>query len=167
MMAPTMPPEMSAVAEEADSSTDAKLSAMLPKLRAPYKLVAVKALSSALAEVAKLAGVPYEVVLPTEDPMELPVGMLRPLAMIMKAATDFEMPMSLDISRLVDSTALTVVTSAIMKLLKDRDFKKFLAEPVDEVSTEEPMDAAEDATEAPMAPADMMARMASNMKRGK
>jgi hypothetical protein len=148
------------MAEEADSSMDAKLSAMMPKVRFPYKLVAVKALSDALAQVAQLAGMPYEVALPTEDPMELPVGMLRPLAMIMKAATDFEMPMSLDLSKLVDSTALTVVTGNILKLLKDRDFKKFLAEPAMEdeaASMEEP-------SEAPMGPADMMARMAGAMK---
>lgn len=148
------------MAEEADSSMDAKLSAMMPKVRFPYKLVAVKALSDALAQVAQLAGMPYGIALPTEDPMELPVGMLRPLAMIMKAATDFEMPMSLDLSKLVDSTALTVVTGSILKLLKDRDFKKFLAEPAmedEEASMEEP-------SEAPMGPADMMARMAGAMK---
>lgn len=153
------------MAEEADSSMDAKLSAMMPKVRAPYKLVAVKTLSDALAQVAQLAGVPYEVALPTEDPMELPVGMLRPLAMIMKAATDFEMPMSLDLSKLIDSTALTVVTSNILKLLKDRDFKKFLAEPADEAPPMEDEAASmEEPGEAPMGPADMMARMAGAMK---
>lgn len=165
MMPSSIPVEMSAMAEEADSSMDAKLSAMMPKVRVPYKLVAVKALSDALAQVAKLAGMPYEVELPTADPMELPVGMLRPLAMIMKAATDFEMPMSLDLSGLVDSTTLAVVTSNILKLLKDRDFKKFLAEPADEVPpTEDEAASMEEPREAPMGPADMMARMSGAMK---
>jgi hypothetical protein len=81
-----------------------------------------------------------------EDTNRLPVDFTRILSMF-KAAVDDAIDqdvvreeMRIDLDGVKDDTALMTIAGKLDMLSKDKDFKKFLAEPIDEEEDEEAMD---------------------------
>lgn len=156
---PKMPDDLRAAAEEADAEIEGALVSLIPAPERPYNPKTVTSLANAIAAVGKVMGIELK-----PDPYTAPVPELEPevvrfLAMVDAAAKDYGQPLPVSLDAIRNDNDLMLITSHLMALAKDRDFKDFLNAPIEEeVTVEEGMDE-EDGEETETEEFDFAARM--------
>ena len=150
----SMPPEMMEVAEEADTVFED----VLPRPEKPYNPKTVTSLAKAVTDVAtKLFGMRDLKSESYPGPVEsLDPRLAQMLMMIAEAAKDYGNPLPVEPMSLATDADLIAVTSHITGLLRDPEFRAFLAAEAADEGMEE---GGEEAETEETAPFDFAARM--------
>jgi hypothetical protein len=132
-----MPPEAEAAAMDADTALGDALAIVASER--PFSPKVVNPLVKVVTELAKLFGAELRIE-PYTEPVEALEGeVARYLGMIEKAALDYGFALPIAIQDIRQDGDLTSLTAALMSLVKDPEFKRFLKEeqPEPEEVTEE------------------------------
>lgn len=123
-----MPPDLLAAASETDAEIGDGLAGLI-QLQSPANPKVLNALSSVLADFARVMGmevVPEKYTAPTA---ELDPDLVRLLAMAEAASGDYGKPFPVAMADVADEKALTAITAHLTGLVKDPDFAAWLEGP--------------------------------------
>ena len=140
-----IPEDLLMAANEADAMIGDELASLMPPFEKPINVKVLDALAKATASVAKVMGMDVVPEKYTEPTTELDPDLVRFLAMIEAAATDYGVSLPVPLSEIRDEAGLTSLTAFLTELARDKDFKEFLDMPAPEeegeveISVEAPM----------------------------
>ena len=127
------------IAEQADDNIGDMLQDMIPKPERPYKGSTVSALADAVRRVVALMDRELEERPYPEPVPELDADLLRFLAATLAAAEDFGKPSPVKPEDIRGDNELIVITQHLLELAKDRDFRDFLDEELEDMEDDEEM----------------------------
>lgn len=120
------------IADQQDEAIEDGLAEAIPLPARPYKSQVVDNLHRALSGVTELMGVEFDP-MPAGGPVEKLDGeTVRLLAMAAKAAADYGQPMPLEPGEIRGDNELVVLSDFLLSLARDRDFRDFLNQEVEE-----------------------------------
>lgn len=125
-------PAVIMVAEQQDDLIEDALGDIIPPPEKPYKGRVVANLAKAVSAVAGLMDLEYEPPDFGGSVERLDGELVRLLAMVAQAAEDYGSPLPLGPEEVRGDNELIVISDHLSKLSKDRDFRDFLEEEVDD-----------------------------------
>lgn len=131
-----MPEALARAAGAADARMESAMLTEIPTPRRPYSAKVLKSLVDAAAKASMLFGAPVEVEI--KDPSRLPGELVRTLAMLEQAATDYGNPFPVSIREAQTDDAMVAIAAHLLALAKDKGFKDFLESEPDGAAEMEP-----------------------------
>ena len=129
---PAEQPQLVVIAEQQDDLIGDKLSELIPAPRKPYKGNVVTALADAVRDVIALMDRDLEA-RPYRGPVDrLDPDLVRFMAAALEAAEEYGQPAPVKPGDIRSDNELIVITEHLRKLSRDRDFKDFLEEELEE-----------------------------------
>lgn len=120
------------IAEQADDMIGDTLASLIPRPEKPYKASTVSALAEAIRKVVALMDRELDARPYTAPVDELDPDLVRYLAATLEAAEDYGQPSPISPDAIRGDNELIVITEHLMKLSRDRDFRDFLDEELEE-----------------------------------